>query len=599
MIKGIRLKIGALAAVGIAAASGVAQAGGEMVDVELTKLDGTKMTRTYEKPRYGGTITMNREILLVTFSNWDPRGGGGPHELANLQPTNQRLTQLDWARGASGTGDYPNFVAATPPLYIAPMLAESWEMPNDTTLRFKMREGVHFWEKDQVAEPNPGLEADYGRELTAHDAAWSKSTLDFMNTGDQGNVTWTAIDDHTLELTWPTPDATMVAWNFSQYQFIYNSGMANISEDSWGDWKNALGTGAYIPTDFIPGSVVTYKRNDNYWENDPIHTENRLPYADTLRVIDFDDEASIVAALRAGQIDLTNGLGTSGKFGLQLKKTNPEIGQFPAAATPSVFVPRVDLADNPFSDIKVRQALMMAIPREEILENVYGGFGSVYSFPTFPNFTDWFVKYEDLPTEPMVEGSCASAKEVVTYNPDKARECLAAAGYPDGFDFPLVAPPGEAEFAEMYAGVWQEIGARADLQVVEGAVWQSIKDRDDHLGMVTWTPGTWQDPFVNLNLFLYSKGGINSARVNDPVYDAMVPVLKNEMDNEKRKAAYAKVFSYALEDSSYLHGVSFDKLTFWHPWVKGYSGEISNVGIQGWHSLAKNIWIDTDMQPGS
>ena len=138
MIKGIRLKIGALAAVGIAAASGVR--GGEMVDVELTKLDGTKMTRTYEKPRYGGTITMNREILLVTFSNWDPRGGGGPHELANLQPTNQRLTQLDWARGASGTGDYPNFVAATPPLYIAPMLAES-EMPNDTTLRSKMREG--------------------------------------------------------------------------------------------------------------------------------------------------------------------------------------------------------------------------------------------------------------------------------------------------------------------------------------------------------------------------------------------------------------------------------------------------------------------------
>ncbi len=81
-----------------------------MVTVELTKLDGTTMTREYEKPRYGGTITMNREILLVSFSNWDPRGGGGPHELANVQITNQRLSQLDWARGASGTGDYPNFL---------------------------------------------------------------------------------------------------------------------------------------------------------------------------------------------------------------------------------------------------------------------------------------------------------------------------------------------------------------------------------------------------------------------------------------------------------------------------------------------------------
>ena len=62
-----------------------AAAEAEFVDVEHTKLDGTTMTRTYEKPRYGGTITMNREILLVSFSLWDPRGGGGPHELANVQ----------------------------------------------------------------------------------------------------------------------------------------------------------------------------------------------------------------------------------------------------------------------------------------------------------------------------------------------------------------------------------------------------------------------------------------------------------------------------------------------------------------------------------
>ena len=60
----------------------------EFVDVELTKLDGGTMTRNYEKPRYGGTITMNREILLVSFSLWDPRSGGGPHELANV-PDNQ------------------------------------------------------------------------------------------------------------------------------------------------------------------------------------------------------------------------------------------------------------------------------------------------------------------------------------------------------------------------------------------------------------------------------------------------------------------------------------------------------------------------------
>jgi peptide/nickel transport system substrate-binding protein len=576
-----------------------AAAEAEFVDVELTKLDGTTMTREYEKPRYGGTITMNREILLVSFSNWDPRGGGGPHELANVQPTNQRLTQLDWAHGPSGTGDYAvrQYTAANPPALAVPMLAESWTIPNQTSMVFKIRRGIHFWEEEDVTQANPGLQADYGRELTAHDVVFSKNTSNWYQQGQPGVATYTALDDYTLEVSWPEPDPLLTAFQLSMYLFVFNSGMANIPDGEWGDWQNALGTGAYIPTDYVPGSTVTYKRNPNYWENDPIHPENQLPYADNLRVVDFDDEASIIAALRAGQLDLTNGLGSSGKWGLQLKDTNTEIGQAPAAPTPTVWVPRVDLPDSPFSDIKVRQALMMAIPRDEVVEDFYGGFALQYSYPTFPTFPDYFVAYEDLPTEPTLPGSCASARDVVTYNPDKARDCLAQAGFPDGFEFDLWSPPGEAEFNELYQGVWREVGIRANLKVVELAVWQSVKDREDHLGLTSWTPGMWQDPFSMLINHLSSKATINSARVSDPLYDEILVVVEQELDNDKRIAAWQEFFPKALEQAVYPTGVAFDKLTFWNPWVKGYSGEISNVGIQGWASLAKSIWIDTDMQP--
>ena len=576
-----------------------AAAEAEFVDVELTKLDGTTITRTYEKPRYGGTITMNREILLVSFSLWDPRGGGGPHELANVQITNQRLTQLDWARGPSGTGDYPvrSYVASFPPNLAVPMLAESWTRPNATSMVFKMREGVHFWEKEDVAEPNPGLEADYGRELTAHDAVFSKNTMNWFQVGQPGIPTYTALDDHTLEMSWPTPDPLLAAFQWSMFLFVFNGGMANIPQDDWGDWQNALGTGSYIPTDYVPGSTVTYKRNPNYWEDDPIHPDMRLPYADTLRIVDFDDEATIIAALRAGQIDLTNGLGSTGKWGTQLKETNPEIGQAPAAPTPTVWVPRVDLPDNPFSDIKVRQALMMSIPRDEVVEDFYGGFALPYAYPTFPHFPNYFVAYEDLPTEPTLPGSCASARDVVTYNPDKARECLAAAGYPDGFEFDLWTPPGEAEFNELYQGYWNEVGIRANLKVVELAVWQSVKDREDHLGLTSWTPGMWAHQHELLFNQLVSNATVNSARTDDPMYDEIAEFVTTELDEEKRIAAWQEFFPQALEHTVYPHGVPFDKLTFWNPWVKGYSGEMSNVGIQGWHSVAKNIWIDQNLQP--
>ena len=120
------------------------------------------MTRNYEKPRYGGSITMNREILLVSFSNWDPRGGGGPHELANVQITNQRLSQLDWARGASGTNDYPNFVAATPPLYTTGLLAESWSYPNDTSMVFKLRKVSTSGKRRMLHSRTPGLRRTMG-----------------------------------------------------------------------------------------------------------------------------------------------------------------------------------------------------------------------------------------------------------------------------------------------------------------------------------------------------------------------------------------------------------------------------------------------------
>ena len=415
--------------------------------------------------------------------------------------------------------------------------------------------------------------------------------------GQPGIPTYTALDDHTLEMSWPTPDPLLAAFQWSMFLFVFNGGMANIPQDDWGDWRNALGTGSYIPTDYVPGSTVTYKRNPNYWEDDPIHPDMRLPYADTFRIVDFDDEATIIAALRAGQIDLTNGLGSTGKWGTQLKETNPEIGQAPAAPTPTVWVPRVDLPDNPFSDIKVRQALMMSIPRDEVVEDFYGGFALPYAYPTFPHFPNYFVAYEDLPTEPTLPGSCASARDVVTYNPDKARECLAAAGYPDGFEFDLWTPPGEAEFNELYQGYWNEVGIRANLKVVELAVWQSVKDREDHLGLTSWTPGMWAHQHELLFNQLVSNATVNSARTDDPMYDEIAEFVTTELDEEKRIAAWQEFFPQALEHTVYPHGVPFDKLTFWNPWVKGYSGEMSNVGIQGWHSVAKNIWIDQNLQP--
>ena len=588
-----------LAATALWASGEEEMAEAEFVTVDLTKKDGTTITRELEKPRYGGMVTMNQEILLP-FHAWEMRSP--PHELANLQPSYQRLLQVDWYHGPSGTGEVPNFLAATVSISHG-LLAESWEYPDGSTLIIKLREGVHYWSKEDVVQPHPGLEGDYGREFTAHDAAYARSLPTWQQTGVPGNFKWEALDDHTLQITWPGTDATEQAFYWSQYMYMFPQGLKNVPEEDWTDWRTALGTGPFIPTDVVPASSVTYKRNPNYWEHDSIFPENQLPYADQARIIVFDDEAGIVAALRAGQIDLTTGLGIAGRWAAEVQASNPDIQAFPAAPTNPVWSTRLDLEDNPFRDIKVRQALMLAIPRKEILEDFYNGLGFEYAYPTYETFTDWFVPRDQLPTEPREEGSCASARQMTEYHPDLARQCLADAGYPDGLDFDLVTPQPELEFNELYAGYWNEVGLRANIKVVEQAVWQSTKDKDDtFLGLASWTPGWWQQPYELYNSGTQCGHAFNSGRLgcDDPRYDEGFDYIQTELDPAKVKEFYTGpdgMFAWVLEKSEYMMGVPFTKVNMWNPWVKGYNGELSNVGIQGWHSLAKQVWIDTNMQP--
>ena len=70
------------------------------------------------------------------------------------------------------------------------------------------------------------------------------------------------------------------------------------------DFRNALGTGAFIPTEDLPGSVTTFKKNPNYWGVDPLYPENKVPYLDGMKIVQFAESPAKVAAVRAGKLDL-------------------------------------------------------------------------------------------------------------------------------------------------------------------------------------------------------------------------------------------------------------------------------------------------------
>ena len=134
----------------------------------------------------------------------------------------------------------------------------------------------------------------------------------------------------TIDVEFPAPDATKWFWitldrvSFSAPE-MHSSGDAVDPRN----WKDALGTGPFIPTDHVSGVKTTLKKNPIYWDKDPFNGR-KVPYIDTLTYIpSYKDVSTNIAALRTGKVDAYPHWGLQPEQVQQVTKTNPEIGHVP------------------------------------------------------------------------------------------------------------------------------------------------------------------------------------------------------------------------------------------------------------------------------
>ena len=560
----------------------------EMVTIQLTKLDGTTVAMQVEKPRYGGWAV---EAYANGGTSTHP---AGPSHLAwpNSAPYD-RLFGIDYSRGVSGTGEFPG--PGDPSLqWIIGDVAETREQTGPTTARFKIRRGVHFWEKDLVAQPVAQLESAYGRELNAHDVVWSaNSVIAHPACACLGGQTWTAIDDFTVEVTWENPDYTWEAFRGTGAMSLRPVETEGLDETNW---RNGLGTGPFIWSDYQEGQFAQYVRNPNYWKADPLHPDNRLPYIDGLRILDLKESEAVGAGLRTGQIDRNGGLFAflPARWQESMAETNPEINSGVGQWRQSIFHMRTD--KPPFNNMKVRQALWLAIPHEEVNEQFYGGLGFPYSWPASPINGPFFVEKQDLPSTPLLthEGSGASAQSLIGRDVDLAKRLLAEAGYPDGFEFELLSPPEWQEFAELYPAYWEEIGVTANVNVQESAVVSSMMLGFEYQDMVANDWGNIPSAFSTLTHYYNAESSWNYSRASNATFDQYRSEIAG-LPPEDGVARYREYFAYALERADTINVVAEPTFLFWQPWIKGYNGEMT-LGWDRWLAMARHYWVDIDMK---
>lgn len=560
----------------------------KMVKISLQRLDGTAVEKMVERPEYGGQLV---QAFGGPILYWDEVFGTPWGTDENLAYTNEELIQGDWARGPAGTGEVTwSSGGWMSPEFMTGGLAESWEIPDDETIVFHIRQGVRWHDKPPL----------HGREFDAHDVVYNirriyfetPSSLMWGIAGAARPVDVYAPDNRTVIVQAPRGYVGKTWEYIADWTRMFP--VEVIKEHGFhNQWQYVAGTGPAILSDHVPMSSVTYIRNPDYWMTDPLHTGNRLPYWDSLKTVIMPELNTRIAAIRTGKIDYLLESDLEWQEASSLMATNPELihlgGLLPEI---NLLGYRLDIAELPFADIRVRRALYMAIDNREILHSYFGGRGELLTYPIAPlaMFQDIYTPLEELPRS----GDGFDNRKLYDYYPDEARQLLAEAGYPNGFKTEVIMLTDEktVDMMSMIKAYWFKIGVDLKLDIKDRGSFDTIYQGQTHNEMLYCR--CWSDqPF---DMFTVRRDNTyNWSMVDDPYLDDVYgKITADYFTRTRRNQLLGEANRHIIDRVYYLAPPSGYVYRFWQPWMKNYHGEES-LGVANDYAF-KYVWIDRDLK---
>ncbi|MBR0786754.1 ABC transporter substrate-binding protein [Bradyrhizobium iriomotense] len=429
---------------------------------------------------------------------------------------------------------YSNLTRLKPDMTVEPDLALSWE-PNETRTEwiFKLRPGVTFHD---------------GSPLTSEDVVASINAILDPKTASPGRTNVgpikevAAIDPLTVKFTLSGAYADLpVALTYLNARIVpakvIASDLASLS-------TTANGTGPFKLVSYEPDRKIVVERNAVYY--DPAR-----PYLDRVELLVYPDRTAEASAMMSGEIDLLLTT-TPGEYERLVKAAGVK-----ALRTPSGQFLNINLGcdQKPFNDVRVRQALALAVDREATVGFVAGGYG------TPGNDTPLNSAYHFYKNIPMKKPDVAKAKQL-----------LAEAGYPNGIDLTLIASDRPATRTQLGVAV-REMAAAAGFHInVQTMPHATYLDQ-------VWKKGNFYVGFYNMqptadaifNLLYTSNATWNETRWNNSAFDAVINAARVETDEAKRTALYAKAQEMMNAEVPTVISAFFDLLAAQRSYVEGYT----------------------------
>jgi peptide/nickel transport system substrate-binding protein len=421
-------------------------------------------------------------------------------------------------------------------------LAVSWRPISEDVWELKLREGVRFHD---------------GTPFTAEDVAFTLDRIPKVQNSPGSFRTYThaiigveVVDPLTVRLRTRGPDPNLPA-NLSQVPMLSRTIHAGASTEDFNSGRLAIGTGPYRIIGGRSVDRMDLERNETYWGG--AEPWQKVEY----RIV--TNAAARTASLLAGDVDFIDQVPTADLERLR-RDSNIRLSEIDSLRLvyfhfdhmrdgPSPFITDnagQPLPRNPLSDLRVRQALALAVDRRAIVERVMEGNAAAIN--------------QFMP--PGAFGHVSELHPPPAADPDAAKRLLAEAGYPEGFRITLHGPndryPNDARIVQAVAQMWSRVGVRTAVDVQPFSSFVTRASRQEFSSfLVSWGSSTGE-PSAGMRSVLatYDRdrgmGSVNRGRYSNPEFDAILIRAMRELDSEKREGLLQDAMRLAIRDQAII-----------------------------------------------
>jgi len=419
---------------------------------------------------------------------------------------------LDWSTVA--TSVFEGLVERTLDLELKPGLAESWEYLDDSTLEFKLRQGVVFhngepFNADAVKFTFDRLLGDEGKKGPQYSNYASIESVE-------------VVDEFTVLMHLKSPDPVLLTKLAGYGAVIVPPKYVQENSDDHFN-NNPVGTGPFKMVEYKRDQQSVLEKNEDYWKEG-------LPKLDKVTFKIIPEASTRLAELQTGKIDIMKRVEVAQAD--TVKST--DFLELIEVGAPTVYSLRFDTAEEPLGDVRVRQAINYAIDKEAIIEEILGGFGRPIS--TYQSDLS-FGNNPDLEPYP--------------YDVEKAKELLAEAGVAEGTTLEVYIPGNNGTFKELTQAVafyLEEVGLKLNINSVDSTTLISDLVPNGEAGDMYYQGwGGWTLDYDNTAYLMYHEGEQWNPSFKDEKVEELLAAQRATVDQDEREAIFMELTELLYE----------------------------------------------------